>query len=408
MRTSLTTRGRALLLAAALLAMGGWLFGVQELYCLSVASLVLVGGGRIWVAFLRWDLSVTRLVHPARVSAGQEARVELAVTNRSPHASPTVEARDPFDGGRRVARFSIAPLRRGETRTSTYRLPSMPRGVYRLGPLELRLTDPLGLVVSAVQLAVETTLTVHPAHDPVPMSGLSSHRDGDRLQPSQLPGTGGNELYLLREYVPGDDLRHVHWPSTARLDDLVIRQPENVRRGRLTVALDLRQTVVADDVLEPLVSAAASLAMSALRSGIQVRVVTTDGWDSGHGSGRGHGPFVLDGLAAARPHKPRPGSVPFRLAGGREPLVVLTTDRATAADVEGVIGMSGARGTTLIVFEGAGAAGAGRGVGTGATGAGAAAAAGAGRGGGRRMVRVAAGGSFPAAWAVYSQMVPAG
>ncbi|HET6875554.1 MAG TPA: DUF58 domain-containing protein, partial [Acidimicrobiales bacterium] len=303
-RSTLTTRGKVLIGAAMALAMAGWLFGIQELYCLAVAAAVLAVGARAWVALRGWDLTVTRYVHPAQVSAGQEARVELAVSNTHWQSSPPIEARDPFDGGRRWARFSIAPLHRGETRRSSYRLPSSRRGVYRLGPLELRLTDPLGLAHYTRITALQSALTVHPQYDIVPVVGLSSHRDEDRRLHQPVIGKGGNEFYTLREYVPGDDLRHVHWRSTARVDDLVIRQPENLRRGRLTVAADLRVTVNDDETVEAVISAAATLAMSALRAGTQVRVVSTDGWDSGHGSGRGHGPFILDGLAAAKLHKP--------------------------------------------------------------------------------------------------------
>jgi uncharacterized protein (DUF58 family) len=379
------------------MAMAGWLFGIQELYCLAVAAVVLTVGAWAWVALRGWDLSVSRNVHPAQVSAGQEARVELAVRNAHWQTSPPIEARDPFDGGRRWARFSIAPLHRNELRRSSYRLPSSRRGVYRLGPLELRLVDPLGLAHYTRVTALQTALTVHPQYDFVPVVGLSSHRDEERRMPQPVIGKGGNEFYTLREYVPGDDLRHVHWRSTARLDDLVIRQPENLRRGRLTVATDLRVTVNDEETVEALISATATLAMSALRAGTQVRVVTTDGWDSGHGSGRGHGPHILDGLAAAKLHKPRPGAVPFRLAGGLEPVVVVTTDRAADTDLTSAFGMNGPRGTTLVIFETAAPDTPGRDVGA-KLGAIARAS------GSRRIVKVGRGESFATAWAVHTSV----
>lgn len=335
----------------AAMAVAAWLFGIEELYCLAVAAAVLVGVARLWVAFRRWNLAIVRIVHPARVPAGKEARVELVVTNNHRWGSPAVEVRDPFDGGRRLARFSIAPLAGGESRRSSYLLPTTRRGVYKLGPLELEVLDPFGLAGSRRVTSIESTLTVHPNYELVPVAGPSAHREDDRRQQRPVLGKGGSEFFMLREYVPGDDLRHVHWPSTARLDDLVIRQPENVPRGRLTVAVDLRATVVDEEALERAISAAASLAMSALQAGTQVRVVTTDGWDSGHGRGHRHGPFILDGLAAARLHQPRPGRVPFRLAGGLEPVTVLTTDRAPGSDLDAAFGMGGGRGTTLVVFE---------------------------------------------------------
>jgi uncharacterized protein (DUF58 family) len=382
--STLTTRGRVVLASGIGMAIAAWLFGVEELYSLAVGAAVLCLGARIWVDLRRWNLQVSRYVHPSRVAAGQEARVELAVQNQGAHPSPLVEARDPFDGGRRYARFSIAPIQPGVHLTSSYRLPSTRRGVHRLGPLELRLTDPLGLASSTRTTALETSLTVHPRYDIVPVHGLSSHRDEDRRLPQPVIGRVGQEFYGLREYVPGDDLRHVHWPTTARLDNLVIRQPENLRRGRLTIMADLRANVQDDETVEAVLSAVASLAMSSLASGLQVRVVSTAGWDSGHGTGRDHGPALLDGLAAAETHPPRPHVAPFRLAGGLEPLVVVTTDRCSDSDLRSAVGMSGPTGTTMVVFETGPATD---------------------RQAGRRLVRVGRGASFAEAWAIYTRMV---
>ncbi len=406
--STLTVRGRAVLGAGAAMAVMAWVFGLQELYCIALAAAVVTICARLWVQLRRWDLRVSRIVHPTRVAAGHEARVELAVRNPTRRSSPPVEARDPFDGGRRWARFAIAPIRPGEVRTSSYRLPSTHRGVYRLGPLELRLSDPLGLAASSRTTARESSLTVHPRYDIVPVHGVSPHRDEDRRLPQPVIGRGGNEFYRLREYVPGDDLRHVHWPTTARVDNLVIRQPENLRRGRLTVVADLRSTVQDDEAVEWVLSAVASVAVSGLRSGMQVRVVTTAGWDSGHGTGRDHGPALLDGLAAAVIHRPRPGGAPFRLAGGLEPVVVVTTDRCPETDLQSARGMGGGSGTTLVVFETG--ADVSRDVGpTVAGGApdrlGGRGSAGGGAARGRRAVRVRRGEAFAAAWAAHTAVV---
>lgn len=344
------------LFAAVVMVASAFLFGLRELYGVGIGAFAIVVVSRLWVDARRCDLQIHRAVHPNRVPAGQEARVELAVRNQGSRSSPAVEARDPFDGGRRWARFSIAPLRPNEVRRGSYRLPSTRRGVYHLGPLELSLADPLGLARRTRTTAADTTLTVHPYWEPVTILATSSHRDDDRRSPHPSIGKGGNEFYALREYVPGDDLRHVHWPSTARQGDLVIRQPENLRRGRLTIASDLRAGIHDDTTLESSLSAAASLAMSALGEGLQVRVVTTAGWDSGHGQGRLHGPAILDGLAAAALHPPRTGISPFRVAGRSDPVIVVTTDRATGEDLESAIRLGGPLGTTIVAFETAGSA----------------------------------------------------
>ncbi len=104
--------------------------------------------------------------------------------------------------------------------------------------------------------------------------------------PQPVVGRLGDEFYGLREYRIGDDLRRVHWASTARTDQLMIRQPENLLQGRLTIAVDLRSTVHDAATLEAALSAAASLVMAGIRSRIHVRAATTSGIDSGFGIGR--------------------------------------------------------------------------------------------------------------------------
>ena len=141
-RAGLTRRGWALLAAAALLALGAYLFGVLELYPLAAGALVLIVAARLWIGSRHWDVRVSRHVRPARVPAGVAARVELAVTNHADRPSPVLAARDPFDRGRRWARFLIAPLDPGEVRWAAYTLPTSKRGVFELGPLELEFSDP--------------------------------------------------------------------------------------------------------------------------------------------------------------------------------------------------------------------------------------------------------------------------
>ncbi len=347
----LTGRGRAVLVSAAVLATAGYLFGVQELYSLALGAAVLVLAARVWVQLRRWDLAVSRRVHPPRVRAGYEARVELTIANRSNRRSPLLEANDAFDGGRRWARFSVAPLGPDETLSSSYLLPTAQRGVHHLGPLLLRVGDPLGLAHETRSTAPDTSLTVHPRYELVPVRSVSSHRDSDRRRARPLIGRGATEFYMLREYVPGDDLRRVHWPSTARTGDLVIRQPETTHRGRLTVIADLRSTVCDPDSLESVVSASASVAVSSLHDGLQVRLVTTGGFDSGHSSSPASAPALLDGLSAAQMHPPVAGVPPFRGAGRLDPIVLVTTDRCSQTDLESAYELGGSSATTIVMFE---------------------------------------------------------
>jgi uncharacterized protein (DUF58 family) len=350
-RAAFTPRGWALLAVAAMLAAGAFLFGIEELYPVAAAALTLIAGARIWVGSRRWDVRVIRHVRPARVPAGVPARVELAVINHAGRRSPILAAKDPFDEGRRWARFLIAPLDPGEVRLAAYTLPTSRRGVYALGPLEVELSDPFGLTRVVTIGCPTSSLTVHPRVDAIRSRHVPAEPDPDMRVPLPVLGRIGDEFYGLREYRLGDDLRRVHWASTARSDQLMIRQPENLLQGRLTVAVDLRAEVHDPATLESALSAAASIVMAGIRSRIHVRVVTTTGVDTGFGSTAAHGAAVLDILAAA---ETRPGSTlieDLRTTSMTGPLTLVTTQAAGENELSGLTRAGRRDRTTLVVFE---------------------------------------------------------
>jgi uncharacterized protein (DUF58 family) len=349
--TGLTRKGWAVLLLAGALFASGVLFGIQELYPIGAAVLVSVVAARAWVGAQTWDLRVARHVHPARVPEGGEAKVELTVVNHSSRRSPVVAASDPFDGGRRWARFSIAPLDPGGTRMASYRLPTSARGIYRLGPLELEMTDPFGMARVVRSATPDASLTVHPKVDHISSRTVSTHDDRDLHLPLPVVGQGGDEFYGLREYQPGDDSRMIHWPSTARVDNLVIRQAESLWQGRATVAIDLRSAAHDQETLEPILSAGASLAAAALRAGLHVRVVTTGGLDTGYGNSTAHGAAILDSLAGAATHEGASFTEGLRVIRTSDPLTVITTDATADSDLGSACRLGGMRKATAVVFE---------------------------------------------------------
>jgi uncharacterized protein (DUF58 family) len=351
----LTRKGRATLAVAAGLFLSALTFGIQELYPVAVAAAVLVGAALVSVRTRRWDLRVTRQVHPARVQAGIEARVELTVRNVAPVRSPVLGAGDPFDGGRRWARFSIAPIAPGEYRTAWYRLPTSSRGVFRLGPLEVELSDAFGMARVVRKVTPDASLTVHPRVDRLSTRSMSARNDRDTKVPLAVLARTGDEFYAMREYQTGDDLRMVHWASTAKLGNLVVRQPESLWRGRATIAIDSRSAVHDGETFEAALSAAASLSFALLRGGSQVRLVTTSGADTGFGSSDSHRGAIFDTLAAASAH---PGSgLAERLRSLRrgEPLTLITTDGASSGEVAAACRLGGIYNTTVVVFERRGA-----------------------------------------------------
>lgn len=349
----LTRRGWALIGASALLVAVGALVGIQELYALAVAALILVGIASAWVHGRTWDLTTERQLHPSRVAAGDMARVELAVRNRLRQRSPVIAVCDPFDGGRRAATFQVAPLDAGHASRGAYRLPTAHRGVFTLGPLELRLSDPFGLASRTRVGASASTLTVHPRIEHVrapPLSAGSDRRPGDGRG---VLGAQGDEFYALRDYRIGDDLRRVHWAATARTDQLMIRQEEVAHRGRVTLAVDLRAGAWRPAALEVALSGAASIGAASSRSGVDVRLVHTGGVDTGFTSASRRG-VILDALAAAATH--RDSGEPLadqlrRLGLGSDAgtVVVFTSDASSDDDLATLARTAGRSHTLSIV-----------------------------------------------------------
>lgn len=356
-RAGLTRRGWWLLAAALLLGAAAYLFGLDELYPLGAGSLVLVVAARAWVANATWDLRVARTIRPSRLPEGTEARVLVSARNHGRKRSPVVVVRDRFEGGRMAASFAVAPLEPEESRGATYRLPAARRGLYRLRSLEVEISDPFGLARMTRVGAPGGSLTVHPRVEPLAQSSIPSDSDRDRRVPLPVLGRGGDEFYGLREYEVGDDLRHVHWASTARVDEIMIRQPENFWRGRTTIAVDRRPGAHSSQTFEAALSAAASLATSTLRSGMQTRLVLTGGTDTGYGSGPGHEAAILDTLAVCQLKEGSGLWEEFRFAMLSGPIVLLTTDAAGIAEVGAVLRKAGRSSAAVVVFLRAGAKG---------------------------------------------------
>ena len=269
---TVTTVGRAVivisLIAWAVHRWLGWLeFGIVAAFgaCLIATALVLVLLPQPARGRLRLD--------PVRVTAGEPAAAEVAVTARwVPLISPTVRLE--VAGDTRSLRLPLVPPR--AERAEILEVPPLPRGVHVVGPLVHVRTDPLGLLrrrsrwAASEELLVRPRITLLRQLDP----GLISDLDG---VPSNHPASSDLAFHALREYVRGDDLRHVHWRSSAKADQLLVRQYVETRRSTATVLLDDSESAYADGAeFELAVSAAASVAVRALRDDFDVNLVCGD------------------------------------------------------------------------------------------------------------------------------------
>jgi len=340
-------------LSPLVLALAGRVFGIIELYMLAVGAVALVGAAVVTVWLRGVAVEVSRSIHPPRVPAGTPSRVDLEIRNRGSRRSPVVAVNDPFDGGRRWARFLVAPLPPDGRERAAYRVPTERRGIFDVGPLEIVRSDPFGLAARKLPGAGTTKLTVYPHIDRIsplpPTLGNDPYAGADH--PTALSGLG-EDFYALREYEIGDDTRRVHWPSTARVDELMIRQDEMPWQSRTTILLDVRRELHTPDGFELAVSAAASIHDACRRQRSLTRLVTTAGIDSGFSSGHAHDAAVLEHLAAVRPSRDdRLAAVVTSLRGSAHggAIAVVTAGEASPGDLDAMAGLRSRYGAVVIV-----------------------------------------------------------
>ena len=292
-----TRQGWFVIFGSVLAIVAARLLGSIELFVLGVIGIGLVLVAVILVRMRRLELEVARAVTPPRVHAGAPSQVTLSVVNRGTHRTPVVRVSDPVTGTR-GANLLVAPLPPDVPARAAYRLPTERRGIVEIGPMEVQVTDPFGLSIATIAAAGRERLTVYPPVHRLPSlpstggadphAGLEHHRTLSR---------GGEDFYALRPYVVGDELRRVHWPSSARHDELLVRQDELPWQGRMTVVVDNTQGHLHDAGLDLAASIAASVLTAAHQRGNLVRLVFADGTDSGFLAGNAQLDALLELLA---------------------------------------------------------------------------------------------------------------
>ncbi|MFE2417766.1 DUF58 domain-containing protein [Streptomyces hokutonensis] len=278
----LTTRGRSFLAAGIAAAVCAYVLGQGDLLRVGLLLAVLPLVCATVLYRTRYRVAGSRRLSPARVPAGSEARVHLRMDNvsRLPTGLLMLQDRVPYVLGPRP-RFVLDRVEAGGRREVSYRVRSDLRGRYPLGPLQLRLTDPFGMCELTRSFSTFDTLTVIPrveALSPVRLSGEAKGYGDGRNRSLAL---AGEDDVIPRGYRYGDDLRRVHWRSTARYGELMVRREEQPQRARCTVLLDTRGIAFAgqgpDSAFEWAVSGAASVLVHMLERGFSVRLLTDTG-----------------------------------------------------------------------------------------------------------------------------------
>lgn len=259
-------------LGIALLALGlaaHW----QPVGVLGAGLVVLVAGSLAYVA-RRPRLRLDRTVEPPRVEKGQPAIAVIHVTNLSRRTLGALPIEQRL--GDRPISARLPRLRRGEEGLRAYRLPTSQRGTYDVGPVEMPRADPFGLCRTVQRMGEPQRISVHPRllHlHPLP-TGISRNLEGPS---SDTAPQGSVTFHRLREYVVGDDLRTVHWLSTARTGHLVVRHNVDTAQPYTVVLLDLDPAGYSAESFEEAVDVAASVAVSMSVGKAPVQLRTTSG-----------------------------------------------------------------------------------------------------------------------------------
>jgi hypothetical protein len=253
----------ALVLSAAL----GW----QEFFYLGIAlvAAVVIAGA---FAFGRATYHVEIELSPRRVVAGERAMGKMVVVNNGPKRLLPTRMELPVGTG--LAEFGIPTLQPNAEQEELFSVPTERRAVILAGPAVSVRGDQLGLIRRVVKWTPTMELFVHPVTTRLAPSQAGLVRDLEG-QVSKKITDSDISFHALRAYVPGDDRRYVHWRTSARTGQLMVRQFEETRRSQLTIMQSTQGSYYADqDEFELAVSVTASIAAQVIRDGTDMDVVT--------------------------------------------------------------------------------------------------------------------------------------
>ncbi|WP_234659257.1 DUF58 domain-containing protein [Agromyces marinus] len=211
-------------------------------------------------------------LQPRRVIAGERALGRLVVHNAGDAASVPSQLELPVGQG--LAEFVIPTIAAGAEHEELFAVPTQRRAVIVAGPATSVRGDQLGLLRREVRWTEPVDLFVHPVTARLKPSAAGLVRD---LEGEVTKTITDNDIsfHALRAYEPGDALRNVHWRTSARTGQLMVRQYEETRRSQLLlVQATTAEHYASDDEFELAVSMLASLGVQVIRDATQLEAAT--------------------------------------------------------------------------------------------------------------------------------------
>jgi uncharacterized protein (DUF58 family) len=299
---ALTTRGRSFVAAGVVAAACGLLIPEPDLLRVGALLIVLPLLSAFGASRARYRLSCSRRILPARVPVGEPTELTIRLANISRLRTGLLLAEDtlPYALGN-PPRFVLDGIGAGTSKDLHYQVRSDTRGKYTVGPVRIRVADSFGLVAISRSFTTTSTLTVTPRIVTLTRPPLAGNWLGDSEQGRRSIAASGEDDVAPREYRTGDGLHRVHWRSTARHGELMVRREEQHWRNTASLFIDTRRAAhgVASS-FEFAVTAAASIGVHLAGQGFDARLVTDTGEVPSQGTFRD---TLLDTLAIIRPSR---------------------------------------------------------------------------------------------------------
>ncbi len=271
---TITPVGWGCLVLLSACGLTGAVMGWQEAWSAAAVVGVVVVSAWLWL-IPRGGYSVNHSLLEPRVTVGDHALIRLTVTNPRPRPLLPSRMEMPVGPGRAV--FVVPTLTPRAVHERGFVLPTQRRGIVTVGPVLAVQRDPVGLLQRERSLTEAQNIHIHPRTLRLNTVLHGVLRDIEGAVTQDL-SSSDVAFHALRDYVPGDDRRNVHWRTTARTGRLMVRQFEETRRSSLLVLLSTRQNDYAgEEDFETAVSIACSLTMDAIQDGREVRFVTQIG-----------------------------------------------------------------------------------------------------------------------------------
>jgi uncharacterized protein (DUF58 family) len=274
----MTDRGRLTLALGLGTYLAAWAFGAHALYAPAVGLVFAAGAALAWTRLFARPLRLHRSIHRDHPLEGEDVVVRIELEADGGVLPGSVLLHDPVRG---LGERNVAVPREGRRLRTSYRVTQVPRGRYRFSGAEVAIEDPFGLARREQSLPDAGTLLVYPRLTELASlfseRGLRSHGAGRVL----LRRSTGFELHSVREYQSGESLRRVHWPSTARRQQLMVKELEDAPRDEVVVLLDAQEGFDAgarpESSFDAQVRAAGSILWTHARHGRRARLVVTSG-----------------------------------------------------------------------------------------------------------------------------------